>query len=423
VKELGFFCPSDAQLKDVDYKSGLSKSMISLDRLFMDLDDSPAGVKLLLVDACRNELGTRSFDTDALKPARGIAALFSCAASQKSHESAKLGKGHGVFFHYVLEGLNGAARNEDGEVTWDDLTAYVKRQVPKAVRKVIGGGAEQSPHLVSNLVNTPVLVGSDTREITNSIGVKLVLIPEGTFKMGSPTAEKDRNRDEYQHDVKISKPFYLGVYTVTQKQYREVMGTNPSYFSKTGGGKDQVKDLDTDDFPVEQVSWEDADQFCKQLSALPPEKKAKRSYRLPTEAQWEYACRAGASTPFAFGKSLSSRQANFNGNNPYGGASKGPYLGRTREVRSYKPNAWGLFNMHGNVWQWCRDWYGEDSYKDSPKRDPEGKKSGTRRVMRGGSWWSNASNCRAANRSSYEPAKRGDLFGFRLVCVPAGKTP
>jgi hypothetical protein len=157
--------------------------------------------------------------------------------------------------------------------------------------------------------------------------MKLVLIPKGTFKMGSPEDAKGRYPDEQQHEVEISKPFYLGTYTVTQKQYRTVMKTNPSCFSKDGGGKDKVKGLDTDDFPVETVSWGEADKFCKKLSALPAEKKAKRSYRLPSEAEWEYACRAGTTTPFHFGKSLSSRQANCNGNYPYGGAVKGPIWG------------------------------------------------------------------------------------------------
>jgi uncharacterized caspase-like protein len=151
--EEAFFCPSDAQLNDRD-------TLISLRTLFRDLDDSGAGVKLLLVDACRNDpkLG-RSLSTDSVpRPSRGIAALFSCSAGQRAFETDKLGGGHGVFFHHVIEALGGKARNEDGEVTWDDMTSYVKRQVPRSVVKVIGGGAQQSPHLVANLINTPVLM-------------------------------------------------------------------------------------------------------------------------------------------------------------------------------------------------------------------------------------------------------------------------
>jgi hypothetical protein len=151
-KDQSYFCPSDADPGDPSTLVGLSHLMDRLDRC-------GAGVKLLLVDACRNELGgEKSLDADSIKPARGIAALFSCSAGQKSHESGRLGKkGHGLFFHYVLKGIGGEAVNEDGEVTWDDLTAYVKRQVPKAALKIIGDGAQQSPHLVSNLVNSPVL--------------------------------------------------------------------------------------------------------------------------------------------------------------------------------------------------------------------------------------------------------------------------
>jgi formylglycine-generating enzyme required for sulfatase activity len=400
--------------------------MLSLDGLFKDLDDSPAGIKLLLVDACRNEVGSKSFDTDSLKPARGIAALFSCAASQKSHESAKLGKGHGVFFHYVLKGLDGEAANRKGEVTWDRLVTYVKEEVPSAVRKVIGGGAEQSPHLVSNLVNSPVLVRPDTRlelarRVKNSIGMQLVLIPAGEFLMGSPREEDKRRPDEGpQHEVKIRKPFYLGAYTVTQAEYKAVMGSNPSWFSATGGGKDKVDGLDTSRFPVENVSWDDAQKFCARLSAAPAEKKAGRKYRLPTEAEWEYACRARTRTPFHFGKALSSDRANFDGNYPYGGASRGPYLDRTCKVGSYGDNAFGLYDMHGNVCQWCADWYKKDYYGYSPKEDPKGPDSGTSRVLRGGSWDLFGEDCRAAGRSRGEPGYRCNGDGFRVVCVAPG---
>jgi formylglycine-generating enzyme required for sulfatase activity len=431
VKELGFFCPADAQLSDANYKSERSPSMVNLAHLFQDLDGSGAGIKLLLVDACRNEVDSKGPDTDSLKPARGIAALFSCAASQKSYESGKLGKGHGVFFHYVLKGLGGEARNKKGEVTWDRLVTYVKEEVPAAVREVIGGGAEQSPHELKNLVNIPVLVGTDVgerklelaKEIENSIGMKLKLIPKGDFMMGSPKDEKDRSEDEGpQHRVWITKPFYMGVYTVTQKQYEKVMSENPSYFSASGGGKERVKGLDTDDFPVDSVSWHDAKKFCDKLSALPKEKKAGRVYRLPREAEWEYACRAGTTTPFHYGKSLSSEQANFDGNYPYGGADKGPYLKRPSKVGSYKPNAWGLYDMHGNVWQWCQDWYKKDYYAESDKEDPKGPESGTARVLRGGSRYSNGWVCRAADRGRFVPGRRLDIVGFRVVCV-APRTP
>ena len=187
------------------------------------------------------------------------------------------------------------------------------------------------------------------QDFTNSIGMRLVLIPAGKFIMGSPKDEKDRGDDEDQHEVEITKPFYLGVYTVTQAEYEKIMKTNPSWFSARGKGKDKVANVDTAQFPVEMVSWNDAVAFCKKLSELPEEKKAGRTYRLPTEAEWEYACRAGTSTAFHFGNSLSSTQANFDGNYPYGKAGKGPYLGRTAKVDSYPANAFGLYDMHGGI--------------------------------------------------------------------------
>src|SRR5262249_726304 len=180
---------------------------------------------------------------------------------------------------------------------------------------------------------------------------------------------------EKEHAVEITKGFYLGTYEVTQKQFKAVMGYNPSYFSRDGkrrasdtdfsykptGGKDKVKGLDTDGFPVEQVAWGDQQEFIKKLSSLPEEKKNGHQYRLPTEAEWEYACRGGATvkTTFQFGNTLSSSQANFDGNHPhpYGGGTKGKYLERTCKVGSYKPNKFGLYDMHGNVAEWCADWY------------------------------------------------------------------
>jgi uncharacterized caspase-like protein len=161
ARQVGFFCPCDARLADIDYLTGRSPSMLGLDELFKQLEDSAAGVNLLLVDACRNELarGEKSINSELIKPASGVAALFSCARGQKSYESNKLGdKGHGLFFFHVLEGLKGEAQNKKGEVTWDRLVAYVKEEVPSAAVKVIREGAQQSPHLVSNLVNSPVLI-------------------------------------------------------------------------------------------------------------------------------------------------------------------------------------------------------------------------------------------------------------------------
>jgi formylglycine-generating enzyme required for sulfatase activity len=254
-------------------------------------------------------------------------------------------------------------------------------------------------------------------------GVKLemVLIPAGKFTMGSPAKEEDRSNDEGpQHEVEITRPFYLGIYPVTQGQWKQVMGNNPSWFSANGKGKGEVVGLDTSDFPVETVSWNDAVAFCKKVSELPEEKRAGRVYRLPTEAEWEYSCRGGAKSyqVFSFGNSLSSTQANFNGNFPYGGAAKGPYLGRTCKVGSYKPNGFGLFDMHGNIWQWCADWYDAKYYSNSPRQDPRGPAEGSLRVVRGGCWGSGGRSCRSAYRVRGVPGGRSGDLGVRLALVP-----
>jgi formylglycine-generating enzyme required for sulfatase activity len=304
--------------------------------------------------------------------------------------------------------------------------------------------------------------------VKNSIGMKLVRIPAGKFMMGSTKAEQDEAITDYEkifgeadetvvgwyraegprHDVEITKAFWLGVHEVTQRQFKDVMGYNPSHFSSDGegkpgeeykhakpaGGRSKVSGEETDDFPVENVSWDDAVEFCWKLTAR--EKGSGRKYRLPTEAEWEYACREGASSskPFHFGNSLSSKQANFNGNYPYGGASKDVYLKRTCKVGSYRANTFGLHDMHGNVWEWCSDWYDASYYGKSPRRDPTGPSRGDRRVVRGGGWHGDQAcqwalryclgfglNCRSARRLNDRQALRDYDLGFRVVLVPAGR--
>ena len=190
--------------------------------------------------------------------------------------------------------------------------------------------------------------------LTNSVGMKFREIPAGKFLMGSPDTEVGHKLDEHPHLVRITKAFYIGVFTVTQGEYQRVMGTNPSYFAATGGGRTTVAGMDTSRFPVDNICWNDAQDFCRALSNLPSERSAGRKYRLPTEAEWEYACRAGTTTPYYFGSSLSSRQANFDGNSPYGDAPTGPFLRRTTTVGSYPPNSLGLYDLYGNVAQFCR---------------------------------------------------------------------
>ena len=221
-------------------------------------------------------------------------------------------------------------------------------------------------------------------------------IPPGEFTMGSPENEPERFKNEKQHHVTLTKGFWLGETTVTQALWQAVMGGNPS---RSKG----------EDHPVGEVSWDDARVFLDQLNGRYPE----LALRLPTEAEWEYACRAGTNTPFSSGANLTTDQANYNVNYPYAGGKKGIDRGKTVPVTELPANAWGLYQMHGNVWEWCADWYG--SYPDEPVLDPTGPDTGDYRVLRGGSWILNARFLRSAYRNHNEPSYRHLYTGFRLA--------
>lgn len=245
-------------------------------------------------------------------------------------------------------------------------------------------------------------------KFTNSIGMTFRIIPPGTFGMGAADNEEKRSSDESpQHRVRITRPFLLGGHPITQGEYKRIMNATPSYF-------DAASSETRWQLPVEQVSFEDALEFLKKLNALPSEPG--RRYRLPWEAEWEYACRAGTTTPFWWGSELNGKQANCDGSNPYGTSTKGPYLQRTTPVGSYAANPFGLFDMGGNVWQWCGDWYGARYYEFSPAIDPTGPTAGSSRVLRGGSWYNSAVGCRSAYRSYGGPASRNKYNGFRVLC-------
>jgi len=231
-------------------------------------------------------------------------------------------------------------------------------------------------------------------------GIVFRLIPTGTFTRGSPSSEAQRDNDETSHQVTLTKPFYCGKFEVTQGQWQQVMGNNPSHFKSTGA-----------DAPVETVSWEDCQAFLKRLCQM--EGVAEGTYRLLTEAEWEYACRAGTQTPFAYGNDLDSTMANFDGNYPYGSGRKGQYRQTTVAVGSFRPNAWGLYDMHGNVYEWCQDWYG--TYPSGSVTDALGPRSGGFRVFRGGGWHGSAGYCRSANRYGSTPGGRYQNLGLRLA--------
>ncbi len=246
------------------------------------------------------------------------------------------------------------------------------------------------------VTRTPHTARQENVTLGNGVTLKMVSVPGGTFLMGSPKTEKERSGNEVQHQVTVS-PFFLGKYPVTQEQWEALMGKNPSRFQGTKR-------------PVEMVSWHDTVEFCQKIS-----EKTGQTYRLPTEAEWEYACRAGTTTPFYFGKTMTSELVNYNGNYPYASALKGQYRQETTEVGTFPPNAFGLYDMHGNVWEWCQDWFAQEYYSKSLENDPRGPDTGSNRVLRGGAWRHGARGCRSAYRSGNGPGGRILALGFRLL--------
>ncbi|MCL1865120.1 MAG: formylglycine-generating enzyme family protein [Spirochaetes bacterium] len=282
--------------------------------------------------------------------------------------------------------------------------------------------------LVMNLVL--IFTGAEIKGENTAVPANFVQIKGGTFIMGSPSSEAGRNDNESQHRVTVSS-FYMGKYEVTQEEYIEVMGSNRSRWQGF-------------DLPVENVSWYDAIEYCNKRSVkegLTPaytidkdrkdpnneatdmfdknqwvvtwNRKA-NGYRLPTEAEWEYACRADTKTPFNTGDNITTDEANYKGDKPYNNNAKGIDRRKTTPVGSFKPNAWGLYDMHGNVWEWCWDWYG--AYSVAAQTDPEGPSSGAFRVERGGSWFNFGQHLRSAFRGGkLTPYLWNINLGFRLV--------
>lgn len=234
-------------------------------------------------------------------------------------------------------------------------------------------------------INIPQLLNIDTVNLPNNVKLEMVLIPSGKFTMGSPISEVGREF-ETQHEVTITKPYYMGKYEVTQEQWKAVMGTNPSF---TKGGK----------LPVTDVSWHDSQEFIKKLN-----KETGYGFRLPSEAEWEYACRAGTKTAYSFGDRITKDDAK------YGGST----ISAPAAIESYKPNAFGLYHMHGNVWEWCEDWKAD--YPAGAVTDPQGPAMGNGRVLRGGCFLSpNSSFLRSAYRLDSIPTNTYTINGLRLV--------
>ena len=257
---------------------------------------------------------------------------------------------------------------------------FVYRATPMAILVLLGFSAALS---ASAPVEASCGECGETAITTNSIGMALRRVSAGCFRMGSQRGDPD---ERPVHDVTLSEPFCIGVYEVTQEQYEAVMEANPSNFK---GPKR----------PVEQVTWEQAVEFCKRLS-----EKENAAYRLPTEAEWEYACRAGTETEFHWGDSFDTGYFWCGYNSARG----------SQEVGKNKPNAWGLHDMSGNVWEWCADRYDQGAYTAEERTDPRGPDEGSYRVVRGGSWYGTPEDCRAANRMRLSPDTRMHTVGFRV---------
>ncbi len=347
----------------------------------------------------------------------------------------------------------------------DERTGRLKwRSPPDEIGKAYRFEVTVSDDAEKSLSATQQVLLEVDRYVSNSIGMKLAYLPAGKFFMGNTERKRPpgnppipgaaakgsppRNlfgpgnkdgkiplpggvgtargpdADETPvRSIKMARPFHIGAHEVTQAEFEKVMQSNPSHFSKEGRGRDVADRLEPSRFPVESVSWEQAVEFCKKLSALPAEKKAGRVYRLPTEAEWEYSCRGGIKEAYHFGELLSSKFANFDGAFGSPGTIAGPYLKRPTAVGSFPQNPFGLFDMHGNVGEWCADWYSATTYNRLEAENPQGPppddagtvKANLHHVIRGGNWRSRASECRSSRRDHGDGKGRNTL-GFRVVC-------
>jgi formylglycine-generating enzyme len=464
-----FFCPYDSDQaifdrngrKEADWD--MQKTMLPLSEVIVNLKACGAESKAILVDACRNDPKTgrgRGFGTEfnAGDLPENLALMLSCSKGERAWEDKKWD--HGAFFHHVLKGLRDGKGAIDGHVTANSLAAYVSRAVRTDVPVIIGGGATQKPHTIINgevdfLIKLDVEPKVDPKvevrepkpgeerdfDVGNGVKMRFCWVPgsNGKFKIGSSKAEQnyltkkffDDKRpewldDENEYEVAGVDGYWMGKYEVTQGQYVKLTGQkNPSWFCADSGGKEKVAGKNTDEFPVESVSWKDAHECVKAMMVPQGQKKV----GLPSEVQWEWAARGGKGNGRAFywGDVLNGDQANCDGSSPYGTTTKGPNLRRTTKVGRVESEAahpWGLCDMAGNVWEWCEDYYGAYERLPGGKNPVQTiiqlqtiKQSGDRRVLRGGSFYDSPRSCRSALRFSGAPANRDFGYGFRVVCL------
>ncbi len=475
-KNTTYLCPTEGNLDD-------PATLISLDAVCNKLDRSPATLKLVLVDACRRNarpIGNRGPGDDPkalaralaqVQPPPGLLLLNSCSEGEVAKEDGDLK--HGVFMHFVLEGLRGAAdADHNRHVSLRELSDYAAEETELYVMRKFNDS--QQPFLKCGLkangqkfdlfavASTGASKPVDRSDgepkpgqtiTSKTLGMKLALIPAGEFTMGSDESmaeleqafgklpDKFSKADEHpEHHVHITEPFYMGAYEVTKAQFAQFVEaeeykTDAEKYGKGGWGwtekesKFEQKPEYTwrswgfeqpGDHPVVNVSWNDATAFCAWLS-----KQEGKEFRLPTEAESEYACRAGTNTRF------------YNGDDPEGlvkignvadGTAKEKFTwwsftvkGKdgyafTAPVGHFRANKFGLYDMTGNAWEWCSDWYDADYYANSPSDDPRGPAAaGSFRVIRGGGWHFNPVFCRSAYRNNAGPAYRDYFIGFRVV--------
>jgi sulfatase modifying factor 1 len=324
------------------------------------------------------------------------------------------------------------------EVASQQLQEFGESVLP-ALRRAVASAKDDEVRSRAEQIMRAIML--DCRK-SAATGMELELVDADVFQMGSPERETGRRPDEKQHRVRTTRPFLMGTYEVRQDQYEQVMKVNPSWFSKTGDGKDKIVGEDPRAFPVERVTWYNAVDFCNRLSKLdgyPPYyeltdveregdalKRCKvaiaggNGYRLPTEAEWELACRAGSERMYSYGNGNTGREANMKQGmgTGYGAPPAWKSLDRTAKVGSYRANRFGLYEMHGNVGEWCWDWYDKDYYAASPKDDPMGPAAGEHRVLRGGSWLVNEASSRSASRFFQSPQEGTYFSGFRVARTP-----
>jgi formylglycine-generating enzyme required for sulfatase activity len=426
-----YLIPVDANIPS---KNVLPQRSMSVGYVLKELEDAKNELNIIVLDACREFLPD-NWERDRNSATRGLApvqiprgSIVSFATAPNSVAADGDGR-NGLYTGFLLNNLTtpGLDVNEVFRRTGSDVERATRgRQYPETrymYHEIAYLGSRPTPG--SQPTPTPA-----TTVQPASVPDNMVRINGGTFTMGSPANEPERNSGgdiEVQHQVTVSS-FYMGKYEVTQKEYQEVMGTNPSKFKGNN-------------LPVEQVSWYDAVEYCNKRSQregltpayiidknrsdpnnkwhdatvrwLVTRNADANGYRLPTEAEWEYACRAGTTTPFSTGNNVTTNQANFNGYYPYNNNAKGTSREKTTTVGSFTPNAWGLYDMHGNVWEWCWDWSGD--YSSNAQTDPVGAISADQRVIRGGSWYNYGRHLRSANRGVELPENREDRTGFRLV--------